>query len=154
MLFTFWQNKVSRWNTKPLLKTDPAHRTMIELIEAQQDQIRQRYGHDTKYLFPVFYGKRESFLGHSWTLQELSCASRRRIVDGDGKPFDFSWHPLRHHRGTQMAAEGHDILSIMFELGHASPDMASMYVNKRLDLKERIAAQGWRPVLHNRRQGR
>ena len=35
-----------------------------------------------------------------------------------------------------MAAEGHDILSIMFELGHASPDMASMYVNKRLDLKK------------------
>lgn len=137
MLFTFWQNKVSRWNTKPLLKTDPAHRTMIELIEAQQDQIRQRYGHDTKYLFPVFYGKRESFLGHSWTLQELRrLCLRHGIVDGDGKPFDFSWHPLRHHRGTQMAAEGHDILSIMFELGHASPDMASMYVNKRLDLKK------------------
>ena len=61
---------------------------------------------------------------------------RHGIVDGEGKPFDFSWHPLRHHRGTQMAAEGHDILSIMFELGHASPDMASMYVNKRLDLKK------------------
>lgn len=36
-----------------------------------------------------------------------------------------------------MAAEGHDILSIMFELGHASPDMATMYVNRRLDLKKK-----------------
>ena len=137
MLFTFWQNKVSRWNTKPLLATDPAHRAMIELIEAQQDRVRQRYGRATKYLFPVFYGKRESFLGYNWTLQELRMLCLRHgIVDGEGKPFDFSWHPLRHHRGTQMAAEGHDILSIMFELGHASPDMASMYVNKRLDLKK------------------
>ena len=137
MLFTFWQNKVSRWNTKPLLTTDPAHRAMIELIEGQQDRVRQRYGQATKYLFPVFYGKRESFLGYNWTLQELRMLCLRHgIVDDEGKPFDFSWHPLRHHRGTQMAAEGHDILSIIFELGHASPDMASMYVNKRLDLKK------------------
>ncbi len=137
MLFTFWQNKVSRWNTKPLLATDSAHRAMIELIEAQRDRVRQRHGRATKYLFPVFYGKRESFLGYNWTLQELRMLCLRHgIVDGEGKPFDFSWHPLRHHRGTQMAAEGHDILSIMFELGHASPDMASMYVNKRLDLKK------------------
>ena len=137
MLFTFWQNKVSRWNTKPLLVSDPAHHAMIKLIEAQRDRVRQRYGGATKYLFPIFYGKRESFLGYNWTLQELKLLCLRHgIVDGEGKPFDFSWHPLRHHRGTQMAAEGHDILSIMFELGHASPDMASMYVNKRLELKK------------------
>jgi Phage integrase family len=137
MLFTFWQNKVSRWNTKPLLLTDPAHQAMIELIEAQRHRVRQRYGRAPKYLFPVFYGKRESFLGYNWTLQELKMLCLRHgILDGEGKPFDFSWHPLRHHRGTQMATEGHDILSIMFELGHASPDMASMYVNKRLELKK------------------
>ncbi len=40
-----------------------------------------------------------------------------------------------------MAAEGHDILNIMFELGHASPDMASMYVNKRLELKKNALIQ-------------
>lgn len=137
MLFKFWQNKVSRWNTKPLLVSDPAHQAMIELIETQRERVRQRYGRATKYLFPVFYGKRESFLGCNWTLQELKMLCLRHgIVDGEGKPLDFSWHPLRHHRGTQMAAEGHDILSIMFELGHASPDMASMYVNKRLELKK------------------
>lgn len=65
MLFTFWQNKVSRWNTKPLLLTDPAHQAMIELIEAQRDRVRRRHGRATKYLFPVFYGKRESFLGYN-----------------------------------------------------------------------------------------
>lgn len=144
MLFTFWQNKVSRWNTKPLLRSDPAHQSMIARIEEQRASVRQRYGRDTNYLFPVFYGKRESFTDMNWTVQELKkLCIRHAIVDGEGKPFDFSWHPLRHHRGTQMAAEGHDILSIMFELGHASPDMASMYVNRRLDLKKKaLLAKG------------
>ncbi len=32
MLFTFWQNKVSRWNRKPLLATDAARQEMIRLI--------------------------------------------------------------------------------------------------------------------------
>jgi hypothetical protein len=68
----------------------------------------------------------------------MAKASRSTSVD-----------PLRHHRGTQMAADGHDILSIMFELGHASPDMASMYVNKRLDQKNALLLR-WRPVLHDR----
>ena len=136
MLYTFWQNKVGCWNAKPLLATDPAHQDMIEQIEAQRDRVRQRYGRATKYLFPVFYSKRESFLGQNWTMQELKMLCLRRgIVDGDGKPFDFSWHPLRNHRGTHMAAEGYDILSIMLELGHASPDMASMYFNKSQELK-------------------
>lgn len=142
MLFTYWQNKVSRWNTKPLLKTDPAHQTMIAMIEEQRKQVCQRHGQATKYLFPTFRGKRELFLGQNWTMQELKkLCVKHAIVDNEGKPFNFSWHPLRHHRGTQMAAEGHDILSIMFELGHASPDMASMYVNKRLDLKKKALLQ-------------
>ena len=137
MLFTFWQNKVSRWNRKPLLVTDAAHQAMIGIIEEQRERVRRCHGRETKYLFPVFHGKRESFLGCNWTSQELkSLCLRHQITDGEGRPVDFAWHPLRHHRGTQMAAEGHDILSIMFELGHASPDMASMYVNKRLELRK------------------
>lgn len=138
MLLTFWQNNVSKWNTKPLLKTDPAHKALIEMIEAQRERVRQKHGGDTKYLFPTSLRKMESFLGHHWTLQELKkLCLKHSIVDDEGRPFDFTWHPLRHHRGTQMAAEGHDILSIMFELGHASPDMATMYVNRRLDLKKK-----------------
>ena len=34
-----------------------------------------------------------------------------------------------------MAADGHDVLTIMMELGHTSPDMATVYVNNRLELK-------------------
>ena len=35
-----------------------------------------------------------------------------------------------------MAADGHDVLTIMMELGHTSPDMATVYVNNRLELKK------------------
>lgn len=59
------------------------------------------------------------------------------ILDDAGKPLKFSWHPLRHTKGTSMAAEGHDVLTIMMELGHSSPDMATVYVNNRLELKKR-----------------
>ena len=54
-----------------------------------------------------------------------------------GKCSAFSWHALRHTKGTRMAAEGHDILSIMMELGHSSPDMATVYVNNRLELRKK-----------------
>ncbi len=67
MILTFWQNKVSRWNSKPLLKTDPAHKALIDSIESQRANILGKYGRETKYLFPQFYGKRESFLGHRGT---------------------------------------------------------------------------------------
>jgi hypothetical protein len=36
-----------------------------------------------------------------------------------------------------MAKDGHDILSIMMELGHTSPDMATVYINNRLELKKK-----------------
>lgn len=137
IILTFWQNKVSRWNSKPLLLSDPHHQTVISAVHEQQGLIRQKHGRETKYLFPTFYGRKEVFLDQTWSLQEIKkLCVEHRILDDDGAVFDFSWHPIRHHRGTQMASEGHDILSIMFELGHASPDMASMYVNKRLELKK------------------
>ncbi|HYG85821.1 MAG TPA: tyrosine-type recombinase/integrase [Azospirillum sp.] len=137
MILSFWQNKVSRWNHKPLLKTDPLHQAMINAIEGQRAAIRQRLGRDTKYLFPTFSGQRESFLHSNYTVLELKkLCIRHGILGEDGKPFNFTWHPIRHHHGTQMALEGHDILSIMLELGHASPDMATCYVNRRLELKK------------------
>lgn len=40
-----------------------------------------------------------------------------------------------------MAKDGHDILSIMMELGHASPDMATAYINNRLELKKKALLQ-------------
>lgn len=128
---------MSRWNTKPLLKSDKTHQFLIEIIQQQQHRIIKKYGKPTKYLFPFFTGTKESYIDPNWTRYEIKMLCiKSNIKDETGEPLQFSWHPLRHTKGTTMAFEGHDILSIMMELGHTSPDMATVYVNNRLNLKK------------------
>ncbi len=138
MLLTFWQNKVRRYNTKPLAKADKNHGYLIAIIEEQRERVIKKHGKATKYLFPYFTGTQESYLDRRYTLEMLKnlCVGRE-IRGDDGKVLRFSWHALRHTKGSNMAAEGHDILSIMMELGHSSPDMATVYVNNRLELRKK-----------------
>lgn len=138
MILTFWQNKVRSWNTKPLSKSNKDHAFLIQLIKNVQTKIVTTYKKQTKYLFPTFTGTKESYIRPARTLSEIKklCLDNQ-ILDDEGNPLNFSWHPLRHTKGTSMAAEGHDVLTIMMELGHASPDMATVYVNNRLELKKR-----------------
>lgn len=137
-LLTFWQNKVKRWNVKPLLRSDDVHARIIDAIEGQQNWIRLRYGNATKYLFPAFHGEKESWVSFNYTANVIKQLCIEHDIRGDdGEIYNFTWHPLRHYRGTEMASQGHDILTIMMELGHQSPDMAVTYVNKRLELKKK-----------------
>lgn len=138
LLLTFWQNKVRRYNTKPLSKKDKSHGYLIAIIEEQRERVIKQHGKATKYLFPYFTGSQESYLDSRYTLESLKkLCVLRDIRDKEGKVVRFSWHSLRHTKGTSMAAEGHDILSIMMELGHSSPDMATVYVNNRLELRKK-----------------
>ena len=138
MLLTFWQNKTSKWNVKPLHKPNPAHAELISIIEAQRERVLNRYGKPTKYLFPIFTGTNESFIVQSYSLNEIKrLCLKRGVQSDDGTPLSFTWHPLRHTKGTSLAKDGHDILSIMMELGHTSPDMATVYINNRLELKKK-----------------
>ncbi|MED5525427.1 MAG: tyrosine-type recombinase/integrase [Pseudomonadota bacterium] len=137
MLLHYWQNKVKKWNIKPLLKKDKAHSHLINLIEEQRQLLNSKYKRKTKYLFPSFTGKHESFYSPSWTLSEIKKSIiKAGIKDDEGSPLKFHWHALRHTKGTSLAESGHDILTIMMELGHTSPDMATVYVNNRLKLKK------------------
>lgn len=96
------------------------------------------HGRPTKYLFPIFTGTQESYVEPAWTLSEIKKLCLSHGIQGDdGKLLNFSWHQLRHTKGTSMAADGHDVLSIMMELGHTSPDMATVYINNRLELKKK-----------------
>jgi hypothetical protein len=144
MVLHFWQNKVARWNSKPLLKTDPLHRQLLDAVESQRMAILQRHEKPTKYLFPSFNGSVEGFLEHQQTANLFRQLCIELDLRGDdGEIFRFGWHSLRHYRGTQMAQQGQDIVAIMLELGHVSPDMAMTYVNRRLDLKKRsLLAKG------------
>ncbi len=138
MLLLFWQNKVNKWNTKPLLKTDPMHKRLIETIQDQQKLVKKTHNKATKYLFPTFNGESESFIIPSWSREEIrKLIVKNNILDSAGNLYKFGWHQLRHHRGTEMAEQGHDIVTIMMELGHTAPDMAANYINKRLQLKKK-----------------
>jgi len=144
MQLRFWQNKVRKWNIKPLLISDPAHKRIIDMIKIQQDRIVSLIGKKTLHLFPKFYGEKESYVSPSFTTTEIKyLCIKNKILNSDGGIFNFTWHPLRHYRGTEMALSGHDILSIMFELGHESPDMATSYVNHRTQIKKKaLIAKG------------
>jgi len=138
MILHFWQNKVRKWNQKPLLRSDPVHKQVIDVVEARRAEIIRQYGGPTKYLFPVFYGGKESFLSPEYSADELKqLCIRHDVRDDKGEVYNFTWHPLRHHRGTEMALAGYDTLSIMFELGHSSPSMAMTYINHRLELRKK-----------------
>jgi len=142
MLLTFWQNKVRKWNVKPLLKKDPAHAKLIEIVEKQRTWVKSKYKQPTKYLFPQFSGSKESFIDQAYTGSEIKKQCVMQSVQrDDGTPLPFHWHALRHTKGTSMAEEGQDILAIMMELGHTSPDMATAYVNNRLELKKNALMQ-------------
>jgi len=138
MTLTFWQNKVRSWNTKPLSKSNKDHAFLIDTIKNIQRRVIEKHGKPTKYLFPTFTGTQESYIRPARTAMDIKklCVSHQ-IQDNNGNPLRFSWHPLRHTKGTSMAADGHDVLTIMMELGHNSPDMATVYVNNRLELKKR-----------------
>lgn len=138
MILHFWQNKVRKWNRKPLSKSDKSHAALIKVIEDQRKSIVQKHGSPTKYLFPYVTGTRESFVSQHWTASEIKKkVVSQQVRDDEGNPLTFSWHPLRHTMGTSLAQNGHDILNIMMELGHTSPDMATVYVNNRLELKKK-----------------
>lgn len=138
MLLKFWQNKVSKWNIKPLSISDEKHIKLINMIKEHQTELMKFHNGGTKYLFPSIVGGKECFLSHSWTREVIKKICVRHEIKGkDGKLYQFSWHQLRHLRGTSMAQDGHDVLAIMMELGHTSPDMATVYVNNRLQLRKK-----------------
>lgn len=138
MLLTFWQSKVSKYNQKPLLKSDKSHRLLIELINSQREKTIREHGSKTKYLFPRLESHFESWLTPAWTAHQIKEACLKfGLLNENGEPYKFNWHQLRHCKGTSMAMEGHDVLEIMLELGHSSPDMAMAYVNNRYQIKKR-----------------
>ncbi len=141
-LLTFFQRKVQKWNTKPLLVDDAAHAMVIEAVNAQKQEAVSQFGKRPKYLFGVRYGDAEIPLGTDHSREEIArwCVENR-VVEKDGKVHRFRWHSLRHFYGTELALLGHDITLIQMELGHASPDMSMVYVNQRLRLKKKAVLE-------------
>ncbi|MEI7609301.1 MAG: site-specific integrase, partial [Rhodospirillaceae bacterium] len=137
MILTFYQSKVKRWNTKPLLKEDAAHALVIKTVRDQQNDVRLKWGAERKYLFPTRAGDGEAHVTASFSSSMINkWIIEQNICDQDGNPWVFGWHGLRHFYGTELALQGHDIVLIQMELGHSSADMTMVYINRRLQLKK------------------
>lgn len=138
MILTFYQSKVQRWNTKPLLKEDAAHALVIMAIREQQAEVRRHWERETNYLFPMRAGDGETPLIGDHTRKAIKrWMLTEDIRTQDGTPWEFGWHGLRHFHGTELALQGHDIALIQMELGHGSADMTMVYINRRLHLKKK-----------------
>lgn len=141
-LLSFYQSKTKSWNTKPLQVDDGAHLAVIHSIEEQRSDILRQWGHQTEFLFPVQIGDAVKCMDRNYTKNVISqFVLKKAIRDKTGGIYHFGWHDFRHYYGTELALSGYDLHLIMLELGHVSPDMTLVYINKRLKLRKKALAE-------------
>ena len=118
--------------TRQLIKIDDEiGQLIIKTVTDQQMEVRAAFGYEPKYLFasprtgdatPTHYNPGES----ARAINEL--LARHRVIDPKtGQRATFNWHALRHHRCTELALQGFDLLFIQSELGHSTPNMTMAY---------------------------
>jgi integrase len=122
----FYQWKVKREHIIPLV--DEA---VVEVIQAQQQDIREQWGDTCQYLFPSPSSHRLPFNQATFNriLNEWACD--KQIRDQSGNLYHFQSHQFRHTVGMQLINEDVplDVISRLF--GHSSLLMTQRYAQKR-----------------------
>lgn len=115
----------------PLLKI-PIRKEVADMVKKLADEAAERSTDDNnpdKYLFNTYEGRCKglplSKPAFSAAVQEL--IDRKGILDGDGKPYHFKAHALRHTRALEYTDQGMPIGIIQQILGHCSLQMTLHY---------------------------
>jgi integrase/ribosomal protein S20 len=115
----------------PLLKI-PIRREVANMLKKLADNAAKRSTDENnpdKYLFNTYEGRCKglplSKPAFSVAVQEL--ISRKGILDGDGTPYHFKAHALRHTRALEYTEQGMPIGIIQQILGHCSLQMTLHY---------------------------
>jgi len=115
----------------PLLKI-PIRREVADMVKKLADEAADRSTDDNnpdKYLFNTYEGRCKglplSKPAFSAAVQEL--IDRKDILDGDGNPYHFKAHALRHTRALEYTEQGMPIGIIQQILGHCSLQMTLHY---------------------------
>jgi len=115
----------------PLLKI-PIRREVADMVKKLADETAERSTDENnpdKYLFNTYEGRCKglplSKPAFSAAVQEL--IHRKGILDGDGKPYHFNAHALRHTRALEYTEQGMPIGIIQQILGHCSLQMTLHY---------------------------
>lgn len=128
--------------TRQLVKIDDeVGQLIIKTVTDQQIEMREQFGYEPEYLFSTTRTGDAKPTARNPTLSSNlinRLLIRHRVVDpGTGKTASFNWHSLRHHRGTELALQGFDLIFIQSELGHSTPNMTLHYIGRRNDLKKK-----------------
>jgi hypothetical protein len=115
----------------PLLKI-AIRKEIAYMVKKLVDEVVERSTDDNnpnKYLFNTYDGRYKGFPlskpAFSAAVQEL--IDRKGILDGDGKPYHFKAHALRHTRALEYTEQGMPIGVIQQILGHCSLQMTLHY---------------------------
>lgn len=115
----------------PLLKI-PIRKEVADMVKQLSEDAASRSTQENnpdKYLFNTYEGRCKglpiSKPGFSRAVQEL--IDKKGILDGDGKPYHFRAHSLRHTRAMEYTEQGMPIGIIRQVLGHCSLQMTLHY---------------------------
>jgi integrase len=128
----------------PLLKI-PIRKEVAEMVKKLADDAAGRSTKENnpdKYLFNTYEGRYKglplSKPAFSAAVREL--IDRKGILDGDGKPYHFKAHALRHTRALEYTEQGMPIGIIQQILGHCSLQMTLHYVK----ISENMLYRKWK----------
>ncbi len=122
----FYQWKAKREHIIPLV--DEA---VVGTIQAQQQDIRERWGNACQYLFPSPLSHLLPFKQETFSRILNAWACEKQIRDQFGNLYHFQSHQFRHTVGMQLINEDVplDVISRLF--GHGSLLMTQRYAQKR-----------------------
>lgn len=128
----------------PLIKIPirPEVADMVKELAANVKEQSTDGNNPDRYLFNTFEGKNiglpYSKPAFSKAVQEL--IDKKRIQDGDGNPYHFKAHSLRHTRAQEYTEQGMPISIIQQVLGHCSLQMTLHYAK----VSENMLYEKWK----------
>jgi integrase len=144
-----YQRKFSKEHIIPLVDE-----TVVETIQAQQQEIRNRWGNTCPYLFPSSNSHMKPCRQENFTKPLNRWAAQQDIRDRTGKLYRITAHQFRHTLGMRLLNDGVPIEVISRLLGHKSLMMTQVYARvrdhkMRADL-ERVARMRKTVDVHGR----
>jgi hypothetical protein len=121
-----YQRKLSKEHIIPLVDEK-----VVEVIQAQQQEVRNRWGNTCPYLFPSPTSHTKPYLQGTFTKQLNRWAAQQDIRDRTGKRYRITAHQFRHSLGMRLLNDGVPIEVISRLLGHKSLMMTQVYARVR-----------------------
>jgi integrase len=122
----FYQSKVSREHIIPLID-----QAVVETIQAQQQEVRERYADQCRYLFPKPRFSMLPYKQGTFSMALNTWAVKCDIRDRNGGLWRFQSHQFRHTVGMRLINEDVPLDVISRLLGHRSLEMTRRYAQKR-----------------------